>query len=555
MADPIADILGYDPENPFRGYSRLNFTEQGQTPNEDINYGLFGSGTSPRFNAERNRSRSTPANFQTSPSSGLYADTTAPFVEGSGMLPKPLADEVSRYNARTPTDLFLKGLTALSPIDILDLLRGTPSYKESDRLHSKKGRYKHLDEDPLSAPPVYKNLTSLPSEPSLGSSEQLRELLQRYGLTTDNDLPISELVSMFAAPTVAMKGLKAARQVPAMASDALSTTRRALTPNLYEKDLANRLMSNQYHSEYPVASTLEAVAPDLGQVSGKLGDIWKEDLTNKLIGGKGSPVDVSTMGGMPTTTRSGYGAWKDERNPLRAVYTEGMGDISQSPEFVKQMRQIGADLNQEGQAAHRFIPNAYDTGRMNASAALVKPSQGDMTPEQFTALQKVLGNDMVFTHNPELGGAVVMPFGKARRNMYQPELIQAEDAARKVLGDDTSITYGTSKLGRDRFFEMAPYEGVTPNPETTRLRNVARYLESNTFVPEKRDAPTGGVQAWSRGNEYPTSIEGQGTPTQWRPVNYRTGERGDLYGTYAEAEAKRAAMQEAMIRRLIDQVR
>ena len=85
MADPIADILGYDPENPFRGYSRLNFTEQGQTPNEDLNFGLFGSGTSPRFNAERNRSRSSPANFQTSPSSGLYADTTAPFVEGSGI--------------------------------------------------------------------------------------------------------------------------------------------------------------------------------------------------------------------------------------------------------------------------------------------------------------------------------------------------------------------------------------------------------------------------------------------------------------------------------------
>jgi hypothetical protein len=211
MADSIADILGYDPENPFLGYSRMNYTEQGQTPNEDINYGLFGSGTSPRFNAEQNRSRSSPSNFQTSPTSGLYADATEPVPSGMGMLPKPLADEVARYNARTPYDLFLKGLTALSPIDILDLLRGPTSYKESDYLHPKR-KITALDRDEYGNQQAVSNLTRLPSQPSLGSSEQLQDLLKHYGLVTDNELPISELISMFAAPSLAMRAGKGAMQ-------------------------------------------------------------------------------------------------------------------------------------------------------------------------------------------------------------------------------------------------------------------------------------------------------------------------------------------------------
>ena len=499
MADPIAEILGYDPANPFRGYSRLNFTEQGQTPNENINYGLFGSGTSPRFNAERNRSKSTPANFQTSPSSGLYADTTEPYVEGSGMLPKPLADEVSRYNARTPTDLFLKGLSALSPIDIIDLLRGTPSYKESETLHSKKGRYKHLDQDPLAAPPVVSGVTRLPSEPTYGSSENIKDLMQHYGLTTDNELPISELVSSFASPAVGMKALKTARQAPAVASEALNTTKRFLTPNLYEKDLRNRLLADQNFNDYPVASTLEMVAPDLGQVKQTpLGDLFKEGLTDRLLGGKGSPIDMSNLGGSPTRTVKGYGAWENESNPLRAVYSDDIGNISENTKYLDQMRQGGADAAQAAQAAHRFIPNAYDTGLMNASAALIRPQEGDMSLSQFKALEQALGRNMIFTHNPELGGAVVMPYGKGRRNMYQPELEQASNAAKTILGGEPSLTYGRSApqygakpsdYGRDRLYMEAPY-GVEPNAETARIRELLKRALAKLFDSQGNALPT-----------------------------------------------------------------
>ena len=242
----IEDIIGYDPEVSLGGkpqsllraltnYRRVDkgapqqpatsfldpsseanykFSNDTISPYQYLNRGVFDthvSGTNPQFNAEQNKSRSSPSNFQTSPTSGLYADATEPVPSGMGMLPKPLADEVSRYNARTPTDLFLKGLTALSPIDILDLLRGKTSYKESDYLRPKR-KITALDRDEFGSPPVVSGVTRLPSQPSYGSSEQLQDLLKHYGLVTDNELPISELISMFAAPSLAMRAGKGAMQ-------------------------------------------------------------------------------------------------------------------------------------------------------------------------------------------------------------------------------------------------------------------------------------------------------------------------------------------------------
>tara|TARA_R110000868_G_scaffold126363_3_gene333379 strand:- start:673 stop:1497 length:825 start_codon:yes stop_codon:yes gene_type:complete len=241
----IEDIIGYDPEVTLDGkpqsllraltnYKRVDkgapqqpstsfldpsseanykFSNDTISPYQYLNRGVLDthvSGTSPQFNAEQNKSKSSPSNFQTSPTSGLYADATEPVPSGMGMLPKPLADEVARYNLRTPTDLFLKGLTALSPIDILDLLRGTPSYKESDYLHPK--RRSTIDRDEFGSPTVVNDLTRLPSQPSLGSSEQLQDLLKHYGLVTDNELPISELISMFVAPTLALRAGTGAMQ-------------------------------------------------------------------------------------------------------------------------------------------------------------------------------------------------------------------------------------------------------------------------------------------------------------------------------------------------------
>lgn len=492
MADPIADILGYDPENPFRGYSRLNFTERGQTPNEDLNFGLFGSGTSPRFNAERNRSRSSPSNFQTSPSSGLYADTTAPFVEGSGMLPEPLANEVSRYNRRTPTDLIANALAQSFgfPADIVSLIsEAKPEYR------SDISPYKGLDRDeypagsmrefrppaPVSTDPnritphrssyqpnesdvIAKRQADLgmmptgrlPSEPMPLTTEHLKGLLREYGITSDNDIPIAQFISDFLVPYGGVKGMQAgARKI-------------------------NEVVPNMRRASTPVTATLEGVAPDLGQ---RGDDAFKELVTDRLIGGKGSAIDTRNFAGQPSTTSRGYGAWKDETNPLVGVDVPNISDISQSPEFIRAMNQAGSSLNQEGMAAHRFLPHPINT-MGGASSMMIKPQFGDLTKEQFLKLNDLLGGSMAFTHNPRLGGAVAFPFDEvtaANRGETTESFKKAMDAANRVLGGNASTRFGKSDIAKDRFYAEAPYTGYSPEPDVSDIRDVLMRIERNKF--------------------------------------------------------------------------
>jgi hypothetical protein len=135
---------------------------------------------------------------------------------------------------------------------------------------------------------------------------------------------------------------------------------------------------------------------------------------------------------------------------------------------------------------------------MNASAALIRPQEGDMSLSQFKALEQALGRNMIFTHNPELGGAVVMPYGKGRRNMYQPELEQASTAAKTILGGEPSLTYGRSApqygarpsdYGRDRLYMGAPY-GVEPNAETARIRELLKRAQAKLFDSQGNALPT-----------------------------------------------------------------
>ena len=492
MADPIAEILGYDPENPFRGYSRLNFTEQGQTPNEDINYGLFGSGTSPRFNAERNRSRSSPANFQTSPSSGLYADTTAPFVEGSGMLPKPLADEVSRYNLRTPTDLIANAL-ALSfgfPADIVSLINDAkPRYRsdispykgldrdeypagsmrdsrspapvstEPNRIMPRRSTYQPNESDVIAKRQADMGLMPsgrLPSEPMPLTSEHLKGLLRKYGITSDNEMPIAQLISDFVVPYGAVRGIQSGMRK------------------------INEVVPNMRRSSTPVTATLEGVAPDLGQ---RGDDAFKELITDRLIGGKGSAIDTTNFAGQPSTTSRGYGAWKDETNPLVGVDVPNISDISQSPEFIRAMNQTGSSLNQEGMAAHRFLPQPFNT-RSDASSMMIKPQFGDLTKEQFLKLNDLLGGSMAFTHNPRLGGAVAFPFDEvtaANRGETTESFKKAMDAANRVLGGNASTRFGKSDIAKDRFYAEAPYAGYSPDPDVSDIRDILMRIENNKF--------------------------------------------------------------------------
>jgi len=242
----INDILGFNLEDPYSGAADARLNERGYSPNEDMRVrGIFGATTSPRFNVDRNTSPTVAANFQTSPSSGLYADTTAPFVEGSGMLPEPLANEVSRYNRRTIPDLIANALAQSFglPADMATLVGA-----ENPKYRSDISPYKGLNQDeypagsmrefrppaPVSTDPnritprrlsyqpneadvIAKRQAELgvmpsgrlPSEPMALQTENLKKLLTQYGITSDNELPITQFIADLIVPYA---GVKAARR-------------------------------------------------------------------------------------------------------------------------------------------------------------------------------------------------------------------------------------------------------------------------------------------------------------------------------------------------------
>jgi hypothetical protein len=359
-----------------------------------------------------------------------------------------------------------------------------------------------------------------------GSSEHLRNLLKAYGIHSgsEDDSMIGHAADWLLPAAVT----KAPRAINAVGAAA----RRPFTP---------------------VTATLEGVAPDLGQVSS---EGWKRGITDRLLGGKDAAIDISNFAGQPTTSQMGFGAWKKERNPLLAVDVPNIRNISAHPEFNRTMNQIGADLNQEGMAAHRFLPHLINT-MGDASAAFIKPKSGNLTPEQFTKLHELLGDSMAFTHNPRMGGVVVYPFGEVTGGKTPEELQQALSAANKVLGREASVKFGKADYNKDRFYKTAQEYGATPNPEVTRIRNLLKGLENQAILPKEGAGNVGGIQSWSRGRELPTHVRAEGNlnPVRWRPVNFETGQQGQLYDRYHDADAAREAMREQWLSTLPARVR
>jgi hypothetical protein len=54
----------------------------------------------------------------------------------------------------------------------------------------------------------------------------------------------------------------------------------------------------------------------------------------------------------------------------------------------------------------------------------------------------------------------------------------------------------------------------------------------------------GGLQPWSRGADYPTSVIGigNGEKVEYQPVNFLTSAEGKRYPNYREAEKERGQM-------------
>ena len=344
----------------------------------------------------------------------------------------------------------------------------------------------------------------------------------------------SQLATMgVPAGKVAVKGAKAARAAAPVVEEAV---RRPFTP---------------------MTMTIEAVSPHLGQRASKE---FREGLTERLLdSGRRGAVDISTMGGRKTTVRPAQGVFRSqetgklETNPMRAVDIPGVGDISKNAAMRAEIAAKNEALEQEAAAAHRFIP--LTTGRMeDASALLIKPQKGQLTPEQVVQISDQLGNDMAVVHNPRLGGVVVYPFGSANSSTRIKEFAMAEKAAR-TLGQDMKIQPGVARYDKDRLYavrrpdnygtatyaDLGAYSPVPSGKDTAQLLDELKYMEKQTFPQVKGalpgstpEAPTGGVQPWSRSTGYPITplgVEVEGK-TQWTPLNTLTGERGKMLETF-----------------------
>lgn len=302
-----------------------------------------------------------------------------------------------------------------------------------------------------------------------------------------------------------------------------------------------------------VPLTIEAVSPVLGQKGSRA---FKEGMTQELIG-PGGALDLGTMGGKRTSQTPGQGVYRNvagelETNPMEVVYVPGIRDISKSPRLTEDVASAGSALEQEAMAGIRFLPLATNRAE-DSSAMLIRPKSGQLSPDEIVALADRLGSSMVVSHNPRLGGVVVVPFGEVKRGNIPTEFIQAQSAANDILGKKANVQYGVADMAKDRLFmekpDYASYGSRPADPEFEKYRDELKYLESRLFG----SGPEGGIQSWSRGPAYPTTVVGRGEG--WQPANLATEEYGQVFPSFRQADEARDVMLQDWQRALPGEVR
>lgn len=406
-------------------------------------------------------------------------------------------------------------------------------------------------------------LQSLPEvEPFYGSAAMQRDA-QNAGLMGESESPVYDMAMQFLAPYGAYKAPKAIKGGLQMAKES-PTLQKGAEYAGRGYSLAKVPVQRPFT---PATATVEATAPDLGQNT-TYG--FRQGLNDVLL-------ENPKLGTGRNKMREGQGTFintkeKLELNPLLAIDVPRAGNIGDVPNANKalrqQMAQMGVDLNQEAMAAHRFIPLATNNVR-DASSALIKTKEG-LTADEVAELAKALGGKMAVTHNPRLGGVVVFPFGSVREGLIPRELLRAQQAAEKLLGKRGEVQFGISDYGKDRAYMLAKegdYQKAGAKPmskeqqaQRERLQGLEKFLfpESRSGIPgQVKAAPVGGLQPWSVGPEYPTSVIGigNGSRVQYQPRNFSTGQQGSRYDKYAEAEAERAKMLDEFHRALVPKYR
>lgn len=355
---------------------------------------------------------------------------------------------------RAATDLLNRGVVASAaglPVDLMNMgLEGVDAIR-----------------DLASGKRVENRLAS--EKPFLGS-EHLKDLMDRYGMTSGEDRPMMETALSLFSPAGAIKGAaktaeaapKAARAIEGGLNAATAAVRRDFTP---------------------ATVTMEAVAPDLAKFKPRN---WQETATRRMTG-PGAPVSMETMNAAKTTKRPGQGVYENfagqlETNPLVAVDVPFAGNLSTNRALRREISQAGADLAQESVAAHRFVP-MMTNNIADASAMLIKPKGGKLSNEEVIRIGEQLPG-MIVAHNPRLGGVVVMPYDYSKGKV-PTEFFDAQDIAKTVLGKRAEFTYGKADPVKDRLYiERGDYatEGAgAPSASATAMRERLKRAEGRAF--------------------------------------------------------------------------
>jgi hypothetical protein len=305
--------------------------------------------------------------------------------------------------------------------------------------------------------------TRLSSEKPFAGSEHIKDLMNKYGVTSGEDRPMTETALSLFSPTGMIKGAQKTADLAKKAPEALNTVRGGL----------ETMSANAQRPFRPATLTMEAVAPDLGQ---KGGDKFKDLVTKRMISGEGAPVSMERMGGRKTEKTLGQGLYENfagqqETNPMVGITIPRAGNLSTNKRLIADIGTAGQELGQEMVAAHKFTPLMFKNPK-DATAMMIGGSER-LTKGQIQSLADMLPG-MIVTHSPKNNSMFVAPFeGDAL------DYKKAAQAANEILGKGAKVQFGKADSTKDIMFR-GDYEKMgarPPSAESTEMRNRLKKAE------------------------------------------------------------------------------
>jgi hypothetical protein len=299
-------------------------------------------------------------------------------------------------------------------------------------------------------------------KPFLGS-EYVKDLMNKYNVTSGEERPMMETALSFASPTGMIKGAQKAAGLAKKAPEALDTVKGGL----------ETMSANAQRPFRPATLTMEAVAPDLGQ---KGGDKFKDLVTSRMISGEGAPVSMERMGGRKTEQTMGQGLYENfakqlETNPMVGITIPRAGNLSTNKRLIADIGTAGRELGQEMVAAHKFTPLLFKNPK-DATAMMIGGSE-PLTKDQIRDIYKLLPG-MIVTHSPKNNSMFIAPFeGDAL------DYKKAAQAASEILGKGAKVQFGKADSTKDIMFrgDYKEMEARPPSAESTEMRNRLKKAE------------------------------------------------------------------------------